>query len=269
MTITREIFEFYCPSAIMPDDVLFDRMEAYIEQGEKLVASILGTVYDTLDETTVVGRICQRVACLEAYDAAIPHLDLVLTENGFGVVSNQNVAPASMDRVKRLHQQVKDSRDDAVDDLIDALRGNDDWDSSGEALSLFNSLMWNAHRQLPLLGYMDGHRSTMVSLRPKINAAEEILKQKMSPSFFYELCSAVRLHEETLLQKQVIHRARIFIGAHVHGELDLQRLHLAKLVEFMEGHLDEFGTYAASTAHEANTFTVYENKKDDPCYFFG
>lgn len=269
MTITREIFELYCPSAIMPDDVLFDRLDAYVEQGEKLVADILGDVYDTLDEATVLGRICQRVACLKAYDVAIPHLDLVLTENGFGVVSNQNVAPASMDRVKRLHQQVKDSCDDAVDDLIDALRDNADWNSTSNALALFDSLVWNAHRQLPLLGYMDGHRSTMTTLRPKINAAEEILKQRMSASFFYELCSAIRLHEETDLQNKAVHKARIFIGAHVNGDIPLQRLHLAKLVEFLEGHLDDFGTYAASTAHEANTFTVYENKKDDPCYFFG
>lgn len=269
MNITREIFERYCPSAIMPNEVLFDRLDAFIEDGEKVVARILGPAYDTLDEMTPVGRLCQRVVCLEAYDVAIPHLDLVLTENGFGVVSNQNVAPASMDRVKRLHQQVKDNRDDAVDDLIDALRDNDDWNSTGEALSFFSSLVWNAHRHLPMLGYMDSHRSMMTTLRPKINAAEEILKQKMSASFFYELCSAIRLHEETSLQKQLAHKARIFIGAHVRGEMPLQRLHLAKLVEFLEGNLDEFATYAASSAHEANTFTVYENKKDDPCYFFG
>lgn len=32
----------------------------------------------------------------------VPSLDLVLTPNGFGIVSNQNVAPASRDRVARL-----------------------------------------------------------------------------------------------------------------------------------------------------------------------
>ena len=269
MTITREIFEFYCPSAIMPDDVLFDRLEAYVEQGEKLVADILGDVYDTLDEATALGRICQRVACLKAYDVAIPHLDLVLTENGFGVVSNQNVAPASMDRVKRLHQQVKDSCDDAVDDLIDALRDNADWNSTPVALALFNSLVWNAHRQLPLLGVTYGHRAKLSELRPKITAAEEILRQKMSASFFYELCSAIRLHEESELHTMVVHKALFFIGAHIAHDMTMARFHLAKLVEFLEQRLGDFATYAASSAHEANTFTVYENKKDDPCYFFG
>ena len=33
---------------------------------------------------------------------AIPSLDLVLTTNGFGIVSNQNVVPASRERVDAL-----------------------------------------------------------------------------------------------------------------------------------------------------------------------
>ncbi len=268
MTITRDIFERYCPSAVMPDDVLFDRIEAYVEQGEKLVMTIMGSCYDSLVDDTPIGRLCLRVACLEAFALAIPHLDLVLTENGFGVVSNQNVAPASMDRVNRLLKQVKDDRDDAVDDLIDALRSDADWASS-EALKHFSSLVWNAHRQLPLLGFMDGHRSKLNELRPKINAAEEILMQNISDSQFYALCSAIRLHNEDNMQRQAIHKALVFIGAHLAGDMRQARFHMAKLVEFLEDHLDSFESYAVSSAHQANTFTHYENKKDDPCYFFG
>lgn len=272
MYITREEFEAFVPSAVMPDDTLFDRISDYMEQGVDVVQSILGESFDYPEEMTgevALLRLCNRLACLEAYHRAIPHLDLVLTENGFGVVSNQNVAPASADRVRRLQQRVQDSRDDAIDDLIDCLRDNDSWNSTTVALGFFGSLVWNAHRQLPLLGVMDGHRTKLMELRPKINGAEEILKQKMSAPLFYELCSAIRLHEETDTQKTAIHQARLFISAHIAGDGRLARLHLAKLVEFLESHLDSLATYAASTAHEANSFTNYENQKDDPCYFFG
>lgn len=269
MTITRTIFERYCPSAIMPDDALFDRLDAYVEQGTQLVARILGGLYDTLDESTTVGRLCQFVACLAAYEAAIPQLDLVLTDNGFGVVSNQNVAPASMDRVRRLQQRVKDCRDDAIDDLIDELRGNEDWSSSTAAIALFGSLVWNARHQLPVMGFPDGHRSQMKELRPKITAAEELLRQKMSASLFYELCSALRLRKVAGLQGTVIHKSLFFIGAHLAGDTAMARFHLAKLVEYLEQHLTDFPAYESSTAHQANTFTPYENKKDDTTYFFG
>ena len=43
------------------------------------------------------------VAC-QAYMTAIPSLDLVLTPNGFGIVSNQNIVPASRERVDALLQ---------------------------------------------------------------------------------------------------------------------------------------------------------------------
>ena len=267
--ITREEFEAYVPSAVMPDDALFDRIADFMTQGVDVVKSILGALWGEHTEDIALMRLCHRLICLEAYHRAIPHLDLVLTENGFGVVNNQNVAPASADRVKRLQQRVQDERDDAIDDLIDYLRGNDDWASTVEALSLLGSLVWNAHRQLPLLGFMDGHRTKLTELRPKINGAEEVIKQKISASLFHELCSAIRLREETELQNRAISQARLFLGAYISGDHQLARLHMSKLVEFLEGHLDSFATYAASSAHAANSFTHYENKKDDPCYFFG
>ena len=46
--------------------------------------------------------ITAKLIASEAMRRAIPSLDLVLTPNGFGVVSNQNIAPASKERVDRL-----------------------------------------------------------------------------------------------------------------------------------------------------------------------
>ena len=49
---------------------------------------------------------------------AVPSLDLVLTPNGFGIVSNQNVAPASRERVSRLIASLETSRDNAIEQLV-------------------------------------------------------------------------------------------------------------------------------------------------------
>lgn len=60
----------------------------------------------------------ERILVLEAFRRAIPSLDLVLTPNGFGIVSNDNMAPASTDRVNRLIDQLEVERDLAIENLV-------------------------------------------------------------------------------------------------------------------------------------------------------
>ena len=267
--ITRDIFESVCPSAVMPDETLFNRIQDYIAAAEDVVARIMGAQWTNYEDNAALALPAHRVICLHAYLEALPHLDIVLTETGLGVVSNQNVAPASSDRVNRLRKQIQDSRDDAIDDLIDALRGVTDWRLSVAAAGIFASLVWNARLQLPVMGITEAHRTKLTELRPKVTAAEELLKHHVSGSLHDELCNAMLANDTTHEQDTVINKSLFFMGAYIAGDRVMARFHMAKLVEFLEQHLDIFGTYAQSTAHQANTFTPYENKKDDTTYFFG
>jgi len=267
--ITREIFESVCPSAVMPDETLFIRIKDYIAAAEDVVARIMGDQWANYEDNAALALPAHRVICLHAYLEALPHLDIVLTETGLGVVSNQNVAPASSDRVNRLRRQIQDSRDDAVDDLIDALRGVAEWRPSVYAKMLFSSLVWNARLQLPVLGITEAHRTKMTELQPKIIAAEQVLKHHISEALHHELCVAQLENAASAEQNAVINKSLFFIGAHLAGDMAMARFHMAKLVEYLEQHLTDFPTYEASTAHQANTFTPYENKKDDTTYFFG
>ena len=47
-------------------------------------------------------KLCQRVIAVDAFLHSIPEMDLVLTDAGFGVISNQDVAPASKERIANL-----------------------------------------------------------------------------------------------------------------------------------------------------------------------
>ena len=267
--ITRKIFESVCPSAVMPDEALFARIQYYIAKGEDVAVRIMGAQWAGYEDNAALALPARRVICLHAYLEALPHLDIVLTETGLGVVSNQNVAPASSDRVNRLRKQIQDSRDDAVDDLIDALRGVEGWRPSSAARDLFSSLVWNARLQLPIMGVTEAHRTKLTELRPKINAAEEVLQHHISGLLHIELCNVQLANTASAEQNTVIQKSLMFIGAWLAGDRAMMRFHLAKLVGYLEQHLDSFATYEASTAHQANTFTPYENKKDDTTYFFG
>lgn len=268
--MTREEFEYYVPSAVMPDDTLFERIAGHMDEGEADVRSLLGAdLYDVRDQDLTLLNLCKRMACLAAYKTAIPHLDLVLTENGFGVVSNQNVAPASSERVNRLRQQVQFSLDDSIDDLLDYLRGNQQWVNTYTATAVFRSLVWNGRQQLVYFAVPNGHRSTLDELRPKISAAEAKIKHCISPEFFAELCDAVRLRTAGTEQNTAIHKILMTIGADVTEDKAMAHFHVKKLVEWLDGNIRTFPTYANSSAYAANTFEPYKNEKDDPCYFFG
>ena len=254
----------------MPDESLFERISGHLDEGESAAKRLLGEgIYAVRNEDPALRNLSDRLSALTAYKNAIAHLDLVLTENGFGVVSNTNVAPASSERVNRLREQVQFSLDDSIDDLLDYLRGNERWVKTGTALGVFRSLAWNGRQQLTYFGVANGHRTTLEGFRPKITAAEAKIKHCISPEFFDELCDAVRLRTATTEEETAIHKILMTIGADVTGDESTARFHVKKLVEWLDDNIRTFTTYANSTAYAANTFEPYKNEKDDPCYFFG
>lgn len=122
MTIDKNTFESVVLSATSSTAHVFEMLQPHFEETEQNLKSEL---FGSFDYTTVEGleSIVVRLVCLRTYYEQIPHLDLVLTPTGFGVVSNENVAPASPDRVKALRQQVKDAAEDALDEAILAMLG--------------------------------------------------------------------------------------------------------------------------------------------------
>ena len=110
----------------------FDRVLPWLRTAERwLFSQFVGDGFaDTflkLDEDEPVRVTAACVVAHEAMMRAVPSLDLVLTPNGFGIVSNQNVAPASRDRVARLITSLEASRDDCIEQLVAYLFRITDW----------------------------------------------------------------------------------------------------------------------------------------------
>jgi len=63
---------------------------------------------------------CQ-IAAYDAFHRAIPHLDVILTPNGFGIVSNSNIAPASKERVERLMASLLEHRSSRIKRIVWAI----------------------------------------------------------------------------------------------------------------------------------------------------
>lgn len=115
---------------------LFDKIRPQLEITEQWLHDAI--VGDTLIDEDKNKMVCTIIAC-EAFRRSVPSLDLILTPNGFGIVSNSNVAPASKERVERLIASLRDLRDKAITALLNVLRQDSDWLQSAQGQWLASS----------------------------------------------------------------------------------------------------------------------------------
>lgn len=114
---------------------LFSKIAPSLEAAERWVADELtgDAVIDRIAEEAEQDRQWQTVAGVVACKAmaeCVPMLDLVLTPNGFGVVNNSNVAPASRERVDRLVAALRSRWQCLAARLLDDLRSDQLWHQS-------------------------------------------------------------------------------------------------------------------------------------------
>lgn len=122
------------------ETLLYDKMRPFIEQAQlSIERRFIGDI--ALDDEQRQAA-CALVA-IDAFYHAIPSLDLVLTPNGFGIVSSTNIAPASKERVDRLRASLVGTYDKWADNLLTALSLNERWRVSEVSLPFRRSLLWH------------------------------------------------------------------------------------------------------------------------------
>ena len=115
---------------------LFNKILPQLEITEQWLHDTI--VGDTLIDEEKNKMVCTIIAC-EAFRRSVPSLDLILTPNGFGIVSNSNIAPASKERVERLIASLGDLRDKAITALLNVLRQDSTWLQSAQGQWLASS----------------------------------------------------------------------------------------------------------------------------------
>ena len=267
MTIDKKTFESVVLSATSSTAHVFDMLQPHLEVTEQNLKSEL---FGSFDYTSVTGieAIAIRLVCLRTYYEQIPHLDLVLTPTGFGVVSNENVVPASTDRVKELRKQVKAAYDDEYDDAILAMLGTD-WVKTPSGQIHTNSLFIAARDLRTYAGMPNAHRSDLLERLVQIAEAEEYIRRTISSEFFEVLLEGVRTKELSIEYRMLVHELKLAVAGWLHGNTNVLRMKLANIVNEMEKHIDDYPEYKNSEAYRVKHFERYQNGKDDTTYFFG
>ena len=172
---------------------LFDKIGQYIRTAEawleyRIVPKSAIDASDKAEEAVAYAR--QAVAA-EAFRLAVPSLDLVLTNNGFGVVSNNTVAPASRERVASLVASLVSVRDTAVENIAYALAG------TGHVLS---GCVFAGYGLQRALGCTDNLLERYLQDKPRLQHIEDTVATRvLSHPLLYDLREAAydRLDEST------------------------------------------------------------------------
>lgn len=133
-------------AAIIPT-VTGDDFQIYaqaIKESERwLNTSLLGKLFDSIDTDELLREKCKEVVAYRAYRGAIAKLDLINTGNGFAVVNDSKLAPASRDRVKALIESITLSLSNAEGDLCEYLEDQyaDQWASAPGSTIIPDSLI--------------------------------------------------------------------------------------------------------------------------------
>ena len=172
---------------------LFEKIQSHLEVAEDwLCATFLSdAVLEKLASGNADSKLLHHARIAEVAEAmlhAIPQLDLVLTPNGFGIVSNSNVAPASKERVERLLASLEKMRDDTLQVLLPMLTAEAAWADTAPC-QYFQSVLYPWLDLPRQLGSTDHAWARFQELHSRMVEIE----QRLAADFFSpELLSALR-----------------------------------------------------------------------------
>lgn len=254
---------------------LIDKIDRWLTDAEDWVmvtftgATVMEEIAD--DPASMVWEHLAQLVVTEALRNSIPSLDVVLTPNGFGIVSNNNVAPASKDRIDRLISQMAAQRDHFINMLLSDLRQMELWLNSEQCAWFASSLLQSP--KACVTAVMDRTRDgqqwdQFLQIRSRAVTIEDAIAERW---ISYPVMEQLRT-ELMIVNNATVHQVALKVRACVFNELrGNSRNHwdLDRIVNYIRNNADIFPTWATSdTARLYNNPPVFRNKKDSPGYFF-
>ena len=212
--------------------------------------------------------ICSRLVVADALRRAIPSLDIVLTPNGFGVVSTQNLAPASKPRVDRLVGSMLAHRDDCIAALLPELVGASKWLTSPQA-DFFGSTLFPDLGIVDAVGGATGSKwEKYLELRPQVIDLESSLAEEwLSPGLMSALRSENLRGDLTEKRSVIVRQVKAqILGYLKSGSFSSRRL--ADIVNRIRENKDDFPEWHRSETAKLFAPPVFRNEKKAKGYWF-
>lgn len=254
---------------------LYDKVHPWLVIAEQWVSDRFtgAAVLDAIaaDPDTTIWSQTANLLMSEAMRQAIPSLDVVLTPNGFGIVSNQNVAPASKERVERLIESMTAGRDLNIDYLLDSLSEREDWQQTKQR-DWFCQTLLQSPRDAELGVYgpeWTGNRwEAFLELRERARNIEAAIAERwVSEALMERLRQAIITPGSSGKDTALALRLRDCVFAELKGEPRRCRV-LDSVVNYVRQHPEEYPEWAASDTARLFDPPVFRNDKNAKGYFF-
>ena len=283
---SQKEFEKFVPSLRDGGEEIYKGIEPYLQPAYWRLKNEL--------EVELMNNKCapyfrRAVYATAAYNA-LPTLDLVATPNGFGVVSNQNIAPASKERVAAFRESLRQYKSDCKDQCLEryyqaALEGITDQKTKNEDgelekieipadTILRSGVIYSAtvarDNGITMPDGQPVYEEELRRLEYKLAAADVKIRKLISGKQFYYEMGAGRFGEKLDLMLRRL-AAMYVMQADRRAVKDYEN----EILDFMEedegktNAAKRYQYYHASAQRELRKNPVrYENRKEDATYFF-
>lgn len=253
--------------SVIGENSLFEKLEKHLKVAELwLNLEICNhATYEGLAEKEQ--DLAKRIVAMDAFARGIHQLDLALTPNGFGVVSNQNVAPASKERVANLRQQTIEERDITINQLLKKLQGNSSWCNSAPGKKWGKTVIQNLDisvecgESCPSLVFYKGH------IREIQGVQRMIALNFVSVVIMDRLCQSIQNATVTDVEAGLIDMIHAFIVASLKEE-EQHHTDLENMVDYIKKHPEDFSEWASSDTALLFEDYTFENKKEAKGFWF-
>ncbi len=271
MEISKQEFENVVSVATSAHVEVFEKVQpqfdtVYEDCKEKFLGDA-GTQEAEGQTNTRLTEVVKRWVCLQAFLSVFRQLDLVLTPTGFGVVSTQQMAPASKQRVDALIGHLRDSLLLTEGRLLSELCKVQGWGSSWQAKEKITTLLFDFRAMKELLGPVYSHVEWSEAQR-LVAEADENLRRKLSNEYMDALLDSVRSNTVSDNDRQIILYCRHIISLWVSGDREAIRLLMRRLLCHLDENLETYTIYAEH-GYPVNHHETFQNTKDSPAFFFG
>ncbi len=277
--ITINQFEEVLPFVGASTEDVFDKMQDALEDTyNDLVDTVISPDCETAAVGDGTGTLPDRIrkyTILATFLLRLRSNDLIMTDNGFGVVANDNISPASQARVDALEKELAYKRDRVLSDVLSEMRLIEGWADTAQASASICSFLWSP-KLLRLYSSLRGNLTydDLAAHRTEIYGTEMMLRWQFSDSLIEQLLDEERRAQYEPSHRQAIVKMCHFIGANVEvdgvpSDRKLKEKTFQNLAAFIEENSENFPKYTNSSAYKAHHMKTYENKTEDSTFFFG
>ena len=260
-------------ASVKGETTFIERLSPFLDLAEDWVRTTFTSesTFNTIcgyTDSNEIKIICSRLVVADALRRAIPSLDIVLTPNGFGVVSTQNLAPASKPRVDRLVGSMLAHRDDCIAALLPELVGASKWLTSSQA-DFFGSTLFPDLGIVDAVGSIQGSRwEKYLELRPQVIDLEASLAEEwLSPGLMSALRSENLRGDLTEKRSVIVRQVKAqILGYLKSGSFSSRRL--AAIVNRIRENKDDFPEWHRSETAKLFAPPVFRNEKKAKGYWF-